>query len=102
MEIKVGEIYSFKLTSGQEVVGKVEQIDDDGYHLEEPLTIGQGQKGMEFMQVMFTVDFGKPGKLYHTGISMVMPTREDVKEAYDQSIHPSTIVKPGPKQIITG
>ena len=102
MEIKVGEIYSFKLTSGQEVVGKLETIDDDGYHLTAPLTIGQGNNGMEFMQVMFTTAFGEPAKLYHAGISMVLPTRDDVKEAYEGSINPSEIIKPGPKQIITG
>lgn len=102
MEIKVGEIYSFKLTSGQEVIAIVTEITDKGYHLESPLTIGQGQKGMEFMQVMFTTAFGEPAHLNDVGIALAMPTREDVKEAYRDSISTSTILKPGPKQIITG
>ena len=102
MEIKVGEVYSFKLTSGQEVIATVTEIADNGYYLDAPLTIGQGQQGMEFMQVMFTTSFGGPAFLHATGISMVLPTREDVVEAYKESIDPSTVLKPVKKQIITG
>jgi len=103
MEIKKDEVYAFKLTCGQEVVARITDLTDDGYTLESPLTIGQGNKGMEFLPVMFTAEFGKPAVLKHIGIAMILPCRDDVKEAYEESIKPqSDILTPGNKQIITG
>jgi len=106
MEIKADEIYSFKLTCGQEVVAKVLEIAEEGYHLDAPLTIGQGQNGMEFLPVMFTAEFGTKGLLHYIGVALALPCREDVKEAYIESVKPqeekSGIITPGPKQIITG
>ncbi len=46
MEIKVEEVYAFKMTSGQEIVATIESVDDEYYHLQSPLTLGQGQAGM--------------------------------------------------------
>jgi hypothetical protein len=102
MEIKIDGIYSFKLHSGQEIIGKIISIDEDGYQLDAPLTIGQGQNGMEFMPVMFTTALGDPAKMYFSGLAMTLPTREDVVEAYNESINPSSVLKPVTKQIITG
>jgi len=101
MEIKKDEIYAIKLTCGQEVVARITEITDDGYTLEAPLTIGQGNKGMEFLPVMFTAEFGKPAVMKHIGIAMILPCREDVKEAWEASVDPKKIVTPK-KQIITG
>jgi hypothetical protein len=100
MEIKVAEIYAFKMTSGQEIVAKVESIDDEYYHVATPLTIGQGQQGMEFLQAMFCAKIMEDSAMLKTSVSMVAPVRDDVKEAYEASINPSEIITPGKKQII--
>jgi len=103
MEIKKNEIYAIKLTCGQEIVAKVLEIGDDGFHLAAPLTIGQSQQGgMEFLPAMFTAEFGTEAFMHNVGIAMILPCRKDVKEAYKESIDPKKIVTQGKKQIITG
>jgi len=103
MEIKENEIYAIKLTSGQEIVTKIVYIGEEGYNVEAPLTIGQGNNGMEFLPAMFTAVFGAPALIHYVGVAMVLPCRDDVKEAYEESIKPqSEILTPGKKQIITG
>ena len=102
MEIKVDNIYAFKMTSGQEIVAKIESIDDEYYHVLSPLTIGQGQAGMEFLQAMFCANLMEDTAVLKTSVSMIAPARDDVIVAYEDSINPSNVLKPVTKQIITG
>lgn len=102
MEVKEDKIYAFKMTSGQEIVAKVESIDDEYYHLSSPLTIGQGPKGMEFLPAMFCSNLMEDSAMLKTSVAIVSPARDDIVEVYNESVNPSKIVKPGPKQIITG
>jgi len=100
-KIEIGIIYSFKLTSGQEIVGKLTEADDEFYYLEKPLTIGNGQHGMTLMPVMMTGEALADSMVYKSSVAMVVPTRADVSEAYLESVDPSAIITPV-KQIITG
>ena len=103
MEIKLNEIYTFVLMNGQEVVSKVEEIDDNYYHLESPLTLGRDNTGnMGFIMPSQSGEPIGPGSLQQSAVALIKPTREDVVEAYKTSIDPSEIITPGPKQIITG
>ncbi len=101
MKVEKGNAYAIKLTSGQELVGNVIDIDDEYYYLEKPLTIGQGQKGMEFLPIMFTGIHLSDSPLRKTAVALLSPVRPDVLEAYKDSIDPKQIVTPK-KQIITG
>ena len=102
MEIKTDKIYAFKMTSGQEIVAKITSIDDEYYHVASPLTIGQGQHGMEFLPAMFCAMLMEDSAMLKTSVSLIAPTRDDVVEAYNASIDPSDILTPQKKQIITG
>ena len=104
MKIEKGKIYAFKMTSGQEIVGKILDIDDEIYYLDRPLTIGQGPKGMELLPVMFTGKHLSNSCMYRHAIALASPIRDDVQKVYEESIDPDavkiiTLVK---KQIITG
>jgi len=103
IKVKQNGIYAFKMTSGQEIVGKIEDLDDDYYYIVAPLTIGQGQKGMEFLPAMFCAEFLADTAMVRTSVAMVSPAREDVVVAYKESVAPqSAIIGGKPKQIITG
>lgn len=101
MKIEKGNIYSFKLTSGQELVAKLVDFDNEYYHIEKPLTIGNGPKGMEFLPVMVTAPLMEDSALRATAIAMVSPPREDVLESYKDSVDPKKILTPH-KKIIHG
>jgi len=102
MEIKVGNIYAFKMTSGQEIVAKLSDMDDNYYHLAGPLTIAQGASGMEFIPAMFCAAVGEDSLMLKTSVDFISNAREDIKEVYEESLNPSSVIKPGKKQIITG
>jgi len=102
MEIKIENIYAFKMTSGQEVVAKISSIDNDYYHLESPLTIGQGPNGMEFLDAMFCAERFEDVAMLKLSVSIVAPARQDIQAVYEESVNPTQILKPGQKQIITG
>jgi len=103
LKIKPNEIYTFVLLSGQELVGTVESVDDKYYHLLSPLTLGRDQRGG--MGFTMPSQSGEPlgeSSLQMSAVAIIKPTRADVMEAYKQSVDPSAIITPGPKQIITG
>ena len=102
MEIKVDNIYAFKMTSGQEIVAKIASMDDEYYHLESPLTIGQGHQGMEFLDAMFCAERFEDVAMLKTSVSIIAPARKDIQEVYKESVNPSKVLKPVTKQIITG
>jgi hypothetical protein len=100
MEIKENELYVFRLATGQEIIAKLTQIDDDGYHLDKPLTLMQGEQGMQLAPITFSGAPLAPAVLSKDGI-MVTPIRDDLQEVYEKSVDPSEIITPS-KQIITG
>ena len=103
MEIEEGKIYSFKMTSGQEIVAGFLKQDDEYFYVSSPLTLGQGPQGPGFMPVMSTGDaLIEELPIRKLSIAIVAPTREDIAEAYTESVDPSGLIKPEPKQIITG
>ncbi len=104
MKIEVDNIYVFKLTSGQEVVGKVTAITDELYELDRPLTVGQGPQGLELVPITAIGQHLADSSLFKTAIAMALPIREDVLSVYEQSIDPEAvhILTPDTKQIITG
>jgi len=100
--VNEGEINTIKLTSGEEVVTKIMKIDEGVLVIKQPVSIGPNPNGGPPMLIpsMFTAEMEKDVILYATSISMIAPTREDVKVAYIKAT--TGIDVPAKKQIITG
>jgi len=101
MKVEVGNIYSFKLTSGQEMVAKLVNEDDEHYYLKSPLTIGQGAKGMEFLPMMFTGVMLGDVATRKFAVAMIAEPNENTELAYSESVDPTAILTPK-KKIILG
>lgn len=97
-----GEISTIKLTSGEEVVAKIMNVADGMLVVKHPVSIGPNPQGGAPMLVpsMYTAEMDKDVILYASAISMVAPTREDVKVSYIKAT--TGIDVPAKKQIITG
>ena len=52
----VGDIVSFKLVTGDEVVARVESIDNDWFEISKPCTVMPSPQGMGLIQSLFTAD----------------------------------------------
>ena len=99
MTIKVGEVYTFKLTSGEEVVGKVNAIEDQHVLLHDPVSVAPGPQGMGLMQSMFTADPKDPARLNINNVTIYALTDASVKSKYIEAT--TGLVVPD-KKIIMG
>jgi hypothetical protein len=88
--VSVGEVVTFKLTSGEELVAKL--IDDGAayYKLSRPMVIGMGQQGPGLMPYLFTVHPDKEVKLNKSVVAMAEATD---KQFADQFIQSTTGIK---------
>jgi hypothetical protein len=99
MNIKIGEVYTFKLTSGEEVVGKVTAIEDHNVLLHDPVSVAPGPQGLGLMQSMFTANPKDPARLNINNVTIFALTDESVKVKYIEAT--TGLVVPD-KKIIMG
>ena len=98
MTITVGETYTFKLTSGEEVLGKVLEVQDNYVSLKDPVSVAPGPQGLGLMQSMFTADPKDPARLNINNVTIYALTDESVKAKYVEAT--SGIIVPDKKLIL--
>ena len=100
MELQLDTVYTFKLNSGEEVVGKVVKIDLPHVVLQDPVSIGPApQGGLGLVPSMFTVNPRSQVRLNTQNVSLVGETDESVKTKY---IEATTGLKVPDKKVILG
>lgn len=100
MELKVDDIYTFKLNSGEEIVAKVVAVDTGFVFLTEPVSIGPSpQGGLGLVPSMFTYNNREKVRLNTNSISLVGQTDDAVKTKY---IEATTGLKVPEKKVILG
>lgn len=58
LKIEAGKIYSFKLVTGEELVAKVDSVDDEKYYLHKPMVLIVGHDGnARFIPYIMTVSY---------------------------------------------
>lgn len=85
-----GEVVTFKLTSGEELVAKLIEDGPVYYKLSRPMVIGMGQQGPGLMPYLFTVHPDKEVKLNKSVVAMAEATD---KQFADQFIQSTTGIK---------
>lgn len=85
-----GEVVTFKLTSGEELVAKLVEDGAAYYKLSHPMVIGMSPKGPALMPYLFTVDPDKDVKLLKGVVAMAEATD---KMFADQFIQQTTGIK---------
>jgi hypothetical protein len=99
MELKTNEVYTFKLMSGEEVIGKITEIGDKYICLNEPLSVAPSAQGMGLVPSVFTSEANAPVRLNINNITMYTDTAEPVKVKY---IETTTGIKVPEKKILVG
>ena len=95
----VGEVYTFKLTSGEEVVARVVDTDDKYVLLHDPVSVAPGPQGMGLMPSMFTANPKAETRLNTNNVTIYALTEETVKAKYIEAT--TGLVVPD-KKIIMG
>lgn len=94
-----GTIYTFKLNSGEELVAKITDFDQDSIHIEHPVSIAPGPQGMGLVPSLFTANMSKNIQLNTNSVSLVAETDEAVAAKY---IEATTGIRVPDKKIIMG
>ena len=99
--MEVGQVYTFKLNSGEELIAKVTALNNgDGYlTITEPVSIAPGQKGMQMIPSMFTAEPGGDVTLNTNSVSVFAITEDSIKMKY---IEATTGIQLPEKKIILG
>ena len=74
--VAVGEVITFKLTSGEELVAKLSEETSSHYKLSKPMVIGMGQQGPGLMPYLFTVNPNRDISLSKSTVTVAEPTDE--------------------------
>lgn len=90
---------TFKLNSGEEVIGKVTGSAPDHVVLHEPLSVAPGPKGMGLVPSIFTAEADAETRLNTSSIAMVVKTGEDIKMKYIETTTGLTLPE---KKILVG
>lgn len=99
LDIEPGKVYSFKITSGEELIGKVESVSDDAVNLNEPVSVAPGPQGLGLVPSMFTGDRHKNVSLNINSVTLFTETDEEVRMKYVQA---TTGIKVPEKKLILG
>ena len=97
MVVEIGNVYSFKMNSGEEILGKVTKIKDNVYIVDSPLGTGMSQQGVQLMPAMFTTEIDSEIIVTMDSVAMIGTPRQDVVDAYRES---TTGIQVPDKQIL--
>jgi hypothetical protein len=100
MKFESGNIYTLKLTSGEELTAKVIEHATDSIEVAQPISMVLGPQGLQMMPSLFSSNPDKTVQINTATIIMQAETREDVRAKYIEAT--TGIATPPAKQIITG
>ena len=81
---KNGDTVSLKLTSGEELVARLEEETDNYYTLKKPMVLIAGQEGLGLAPYMFSVNPNNKFMLRVNSVSCVSKTQEEIAKQYTQ------------------
>jgi hypothetical protein len=83
--VSAGEVVTLKLTSGEELVARLNGETDTHYKLSKPMVIAMGAKGPGLMPYLFTVAPDKDINLNKTTVTVAVASDKSFADQYIQS-----------------
>lgn len=83
--VAAGEVITLKLTSGEEIVARLEEETDAYYKLSHPQVIGMGPQGPGLMPYLFTVAPDRSIKMLKTTVTVAEPTDASFAKQFMES-----------------
>jgi len=90
---KENDIVSIKISTGDEIVGKLLSEDDNQIVLSKPLALTATQQGMGLVPFMFTVDQESKFPFNKKSVMIIMKTEKEMATNYIQSTTGLSLVK---------
>jgi hypothetical protein len=83
--VSQGDVITLKLTSGEELIGRLDEETITHYKLIKPMVIGMGQQGIGLMPYLFTVAPDKTIALSKSTVTVCTTTDKAFADQYIQS-----------------
>lgn len=99
MSVEIGQTYTFKLNSGEELITKVVAQEGVLIRIENPVSVAPGPQGMSLVVSMFTADPQGNTWLNIDNVSLYAPTEDGVRMKY---LEATTGIKVPEKKLILG
>lgn len=80
-----GDIVSFKLVNGDEIIARITECNGNGWKVERPCTVVPSQQGIGLMQSMFSADLNTPIELTKEHVMMHAPVISQLESHYIQT-----------------
>lgn len=97
--LKIDEVYTFKLNSGEELIAKVKGTEVDHIIVEEAVSIAPGPQGMNLIPSIFTANPRNLARLNTNSVTLVTETNESIKTKYIEATTGLTVPD---KKIVMG
>lgn len=82
--ITVGEVVTMKLTSGEEVIAKLVEDNNDYYKVSKPMVLSMTAQGIGMAPYLFTVNPDKDIKIFKSNITVSEVTDKQFADSYTQ------------------
>lgn len=99
MDLKINEVYTLKLNSGEELVSKITSVSDTDVGLHDPLSVAPGPQGVGLIPSLFTADPKGDTRLNKNSIAIYALADASIKSKY---IEATTGIKIPDKKLIMG
>jgi len=83
--VSPGEVITLKLTSGEELVARLDEETDTYYKLTHPQVIGMGPSGPGLMPYLFTIEPDRDVKLSKATVTVAEATAKEFAKQYLES-----------------
>lgn len=83
--VSAGEVVTLKLTSGEELVARLDEETPTHYKLTKPMVIGMGQQGPGLMPYLFTVSPDKTIPLLKSTVTVAVSSDKVFADQYMQN-----------------
>jgi hypothetical protein len=100
MNYTIGQIVTMKINSGEELITKILEVNDDHLMISMPVAIAPAQQGMTLMPSFFTADRALPVRINTSAIAMMASTADEIQVKYIEAT--TGISVPPKKQLILG
>jgi len=91
-----GDIVTFKLVNGDEIVAKIVETTSNGWMVSKPCTVVPSQQGIGLMQSLFSADINKDVELKSEHVMMHCPVIKQLEDHYIQTTTGIQTVSKGP------
>ena len=80
----IGDVVSMKLSTGEEIIGGLEEETDTGFKVKKPMAIVMGQQGLALAPFMFSTSNDQSMSFKSTNVMTVGITLEEISKQYVQ------------------